>query len=67
MKNIRSKTVLIVFLSLFIFSCTDDGIDDIVQETPNNISLKEFSLYPEGIIYSDITEKTYVGFFSKEK
>lgn len=65
MKTIISKIVLIVFTSILIFSCKSD--DDETQKLPNSIPLKELSLYPEGIIYSDTKKKIYVGSYYKGK
>jgi len=81
MKNVISQTSLIVFISLLVFSCKPhseqesnnaqetNGIKESVklQELPNFIALKELSLYPEGIVYSDVTKKTYVGSYYKGK
>ena len=68
MKNLISKTV-IVLISLLIFSCSEEDVQefDPVQELPDSYPLKEISLYPEGIVYSEVTEKTYVGSYYKGK
>ena len=65
MKPIISKTVLIILISLSIFSCKKD--DNQTQELPNLISLNETSLYPEGIVYSNSKQKTYIGSYFKGK
>ena len=62
MKNSISKTVLIL-VSILIFSCKSDD----VQILPDSYLLQEISLYPEGIVYSDTTKKTYVGSYYKGK
>jgi len=65
MKTIISKTTLIVIISILIFSCEKENNN--VQDLPNSISLKETSLYPEGIVYSSSKQKTYVGSYYKGK
>ncbi|PHS67286.1 MAG: hypothetical protein COB12_03825 [Flavobacterium sp.] len=80
MKNLISKTLVLLFVSFFIFSCKSDKKQEtdtieetkveetiITKELPNTFSLKELSLHPEGIIYSDATKKTYVGSYFKGK
>jgi len=62
MNNIISKMIL-VFISLLIFSCNQDD----VLKLPDSYPLQETSLYPEGIVYNDVTEKTYVGSYFKGK
>jgi sugar lactone lactonase YvrE len=70
MKTI-SKTVLIVLLSILIFSCKKEIVKaqevTKVKKLPNAFALKETSLYPEGIVYNDVTKKTYVGSYFKGK
>lgn len=65
MKKIVLK-LTIVLVAVFIFSCNNDD-DVIVQVIPDTYPLQETSLYPEGIIYSDLTEKTYIGSYFKGK
>ncbi len=65
MKTLILKTALIVFISILIFSCEKE--DNNVQELPNSISLKETSLYPEGIVYSSSKQKTFIGSYYKGK
>ena len=62
MNNLISKSIL-VFITLFIFSCEKED----VQKLPDSYPLQEISLYPEGIVYNDVTEKTYVGSYFKGK
>lgn len=74
MKTI-SKTVFIVLLSVLIFSCKKEKVQEPVKvqemikvkKLPNAFALKETSLYPEGIVYSETTKKTYVGSYFKGK
>ncbi len=65
MKTILFKTVLIVSIAMLIFSCKKDDTNS--EELPNIILLKETSLYPEGIVYSNSKQKTYVGSYYKGK
>lgn len=62
MNSIISK-MIIVFILVLIFSCNKDE----VQKLPDSYLLPETSLYPEGIVFSDVTEKTYVGSYYKGK
>lgn len=55
--------MILVFISLLIFSCNQDD----VLKLPDSYPLQETSLYPEGIVYNDVTEKTYVGSYFKGK
>ena len=65
MKNVLSKTMFL-FISLLILSCNnDDGV--VAQVIPDSYPLQETSLYPEGIEYSDVTQKTYIGSYFKGK
>jgi sugar lactone lactonase YvrE len=81
MKNKITKTVIVGFISLLIFSCKSNKEKEsintketskveeakIVQELPNSFPLKETSLYPEGIVYNEANKKTYVGSYFKGK
>ncbi len=65
MKKI-SFALTILFVSIFIVSCNnDDGATE--QVIPDTYPLQETSLYPEGIVYSALTEKTYIGSYFKGK
>jgi sugar lactone lactonase YvrE len=64
MKNRIVKSLLVSTISLITISaCTPDE----VQPLLNQYDLKETSLYPEGIVYSSLTETTYVGSYYKGK
>lgn len=75
MKNLIFKTLIVVVVSTFIFSCKSDKkpaptskeTTTVVKELPNTILLKEEALHPEGIIYSDANKKTYVSSYFKGK
>jgi sugar lactone lactonase YvrE len=76
-----TKTILIAFIALLIFSCKTDKKQETEKdqnttktevvktkkELPNTIALKETSLYPEGVVYNETTKKTYVGSYFKGK
>ena len=62
MNSLISKTV-IAFMSLLILSCDKHE----VQKLSNTYYLQETSLYPEGIQYSSLTEKVYIGSYFKGK
>jgi sugar lactone lactonase YvrE len=76
MKRI-SKTLLIAFTAVLIFSCKTEKKHEVKKEIlkevikeqiiPNSYALKELALHPEGIVYSNATEKTYVGSYFKGK
>jgi len=65
MKKLVSKLAF-VLVAVFIFSCSNDD-DVIAQVIPDTYPLQETSLYPEGIVYSDLTKKTYIGSYFKGK
>ena len=81
MKHLISKTVLVLLISIMVFTCKSEKKQDDskvdksskvgqtkkAQELPNAFALKETSLYPEGIVYNDVTKKTYVGSYFKGK
>ena len=65
MKKLLSK-LTIALVSIMIFSCnTDDAVT--AQVLPDSFPLQETSLYPEGIVYSSLKQKTYVGSYYKGK
>ncbi len=61
--KITTKLLLIVISLVGLTSCKKV----IVEPLPEQYALTETSLYPEGIVYTDITEKTYVGSYFKGK
>lgn len=64
MKNqLLKKGAAFTLLLLLVVSCKKP----FVEPLPETYNLSETSLYPEGIIYSDITQKTYVGSYYKGK
>jgi len=69
MKKIISKTALVLFISLIVISCNND--DDYrasnLAELPDSILLQETSLYPEGIVYDEVSQKTFIGSYYKGK
>lgn len=80
MKNLITKTLIVVVLATLIISCKSDKKQEpsakeevkveettIVKELPNLFPLKELALHPEGIIYSDVTQKTYVSSYFQGK
>ena len=67
MRNIISKTTVLV-LTVLIISCSKEDLQNNDQQVlPNTYPLQETSLHPEGIDYSNETEKTYVGSYYKGK
>lgn len=54
-----------IFISISFLSCEKN--ENTIEDTPNTYTLKELSLYPEGIVYSDVTKKTYIGSYYKGK
>ncbi len=64
MRNLVTKTVLVLLVSLGFFACDKEVA---VKELPNSFPMKELSLYPEGIVYSSSLEKTFVGSYYKGK
>ncbi len=80
MKNLITKTLIIVILTTLMISCKSEKKQEpsakeefkveettSIKELPNIYSLKELALHPEGIIYSDETKKTYVSSYFKGK
>lgn len=65
MKNLILKAALILLISTLFIACDKEAA--ITTELPNSFALKELSLYPEGIVYNDALEKTYVGSYYKGK
>jgi sugar lactone lactonase YvrE len=63
MKNTVFKAVVVLFISISFMSCDDDDIFVLPETYP----MQELSLYPEGIVYHEGTEKTYVGSYFKGK
>jgi hypothetical protein len=63
MKNIISKSVLALILAISMFSCNPDEVQPLLSAYP----LQETSLYPESFVYSNVTEKVYVGSYFKGK
>lgn len=64
MKNVLLKALLLLLTSTLFFACDKE---EVAEELPDFFSLKELSLYPEGIIYNDENEKTYIGSYYKGK
>ena len=63
MKNILSKTVIILLTLLIFSSCEKDK----VQVLPDAYALTETSLYPESFVYDQQSEKIFVGAYFKGK
>ncbi len=64
MKNqITKKGLAFTMLLFLVISCKKP----VVEPLPDTYNLSETSLHPEGIIYSSITQKTYVGSYYKGK